>query len=90
MARTPHGSWRGCAHFGLRELLEQSTRRPETMQLAVDEINHALDDLGIVNFRVESIMPDSSAGSDVNGWLVTLSSGVDRTKTYSFDWNRVE
>lgn len=86
MANTPHGSWQGCKHFGLRELLEQSSRRPEKVRLAVEELNRALDDLGIVSFVVESITSQSPAGAEVSHWVVTLASREDRTKTYSFEW----
>lgn len=87
MASTPHGSWEGSQHFGLRDLLEQTTRRPEKVQLAVEEINHALDDLGITSFQVEGITCESPAGAEVNRWVVTLASKADRTRTYSFEWS---
>ena len=84
MATTPHASWAGCSYFGLRELLEQSSTRPERVQFAMDEINRALDDLGIANFRVEGITRDSVSGAEVGQWTVTLASSADPTKTYSF------
>jgi hypothetical protein len=87
MANTPYGSWQGCEHFGLRELLEQGSRRPEKMRLAVDVLNRALDDLGIASFVVEGIASETPVGSEVNHWVVTLASRLDRTKTYSFEWN---
>jgi len=86
MANTPYGSWAGCEHFGLRELLEQGLRRPEKIRLAVEEMNRALGDLGITNFLVESIANESPAGAEVNRWVVTLASRMDHTKTYSFEW----
>ena len=86
MANTPYGSWAGCKHFGLRELLEQGLRRPEKIRLAVEEANRALDDLGIVNFLVDSISSESPAGAEINRWVVTLAAKADRTKTYSFEW----
>jgi hypothetical protein len=88
MAHTPHGSWPGCTRFGLRDLLEQSTMRPETVQLAMDEINRALDELGITSFQVESIKNESPAGAEASQWVVTLVSTLDRTKTYSLEWSR--
>ena len=86
MAHTPHGSWLGCTRFGLRDLLEQSTMRPETVQRAMDEINGALDELGITSFQVESIKNESPAGAEATQWVVTLVSTLDRTKTYSLEW----
>jgi hypothetical protein len=86
MAITPHGSWSGCPHFGLRELSEQAANRSEVIQLAVKEINRALDDLGIVNFQVEGIKAESIAGAGVSEWTVTVVSRQDPTKTYSFNW----
>ena len=85
MANTPYGSWAGCRHFGLRELLEQGVRRPEKVRLAVEELNRALEDLGIVNFLVESITSESQAGAEINRWVVTLAAKADRTKTYSLE-----
>ena len=84
MANTPHSSWAGCPYFDLRELLEQSNARPEKLQVALDEMNRALDDLGITSFRVESITRDSLAADEVGQWTVKLISTSDPTKTYSF------
>jgi len=86
MANTPYASWAGCEHFGLRELLEQGLRRPEKVRVAVEEMNRALDDLGITNFLVDSIRKESPVGADLNHWVVTLASKADRSKTYSFEW----
>jgi hypothetical protein len=87
MANTPYGSWAGCSHFGLRELLEQSSTRPERVQVALEETNRALNDLGIVDFRVDGITRDSLAGSEGGQWTITLVSTTDSTKTYRFGWN---
>lgn len=62
--------------------------RPEAIQLAMDEINRALDELGITSFQVESIKNESPAGADAAQWVVTLVSKLDRTKTYSLEWSR--
>lgn len=86
MANTPYGSWPGCEHFGLRELLEQGSSRPEKVRLAVEEINHALDDLGISSFLVESIACETPAADEVKRWVVTLASRTEPTKTYAFEW----
>jgi hypothetical protein len=87
MANTPHGSWAGSPHFGLRELLEQSRARPDKVQFALEEINRSLDSLGITNFRVEAIKCESPSSDEVNRWVVTLVSTADRTKTYSLVWS---
>lgn len=87
MANTPHGSWAGCREFGLRDLLEQGSTRAEKIQAVLENMNRALDDLGIVAFRVESITRESPPGSEISQWVVTLASTADPTKTYSFEWN---
>lgn len=86
MAGTPHGSWAGCRHFGVRDLFEQTAQHPEKLRLAVAEINRALDDLGVTSFQVEAITCESSIPSEIR-WVVNLASKVDRTKTFSFEWN---
>ncbi len=86
MANTPYGSWPGNGHFGLRELLEQSVSRPEKIQVAIEEINRTLVDLGVTNFLVEDIISESSAGEGTGRWTVNLVSTADRTKTYAFEW----
>ena len=86
MANTPYGSWAGSSHFGLRELLEQSSTRPEKVQVAMEEMNRALEDLGIRDFRVDAITRESAAGAEVGQWTVTLVSTTDPAKTCSFGW----
>ena len=83
MANTPHGSWAGCPHFGLREILEESSTRSEKVQVAMDQINRALEDLGITNFQVEAITRDSVAGAEVGQWTITLASTVEPGRTFS-------
>jgi hypothetical protein len=87
IANTPHGSWEGGRHFGLRELLDESRARPDRVQVAVEEMNLSLDSLGITNFRVESIQCESAPADEASRWVVTLVSTVDRTKTYSLAWS---
>lgn len=87
MANTPHQSWAGSPHFGLRELLEQSRARPEKVQFALEEMNRALETLGVTGFRVASITPDSSPGDEASRWVVKLVSTVDSAKTYSLQWS---
>jgi hypothetical protein len=85
MANTPHGSWAGCPHFGLRELLEQSSTRPEKIGVAKEEINRALEDLGVTNFRVEAIHRDSVAGAEVAQWTIILASTTEPDRTFSLE-----
>ena len=86
MANTPYESWAGTPHFGLRELLELGRNRSENTSLAVEELNRALDSLGITNFRVEKIVCESLPGEDVSQWVITLASVSDRAKTFSLEW----
>jgi hypothetical protein len=83
MANTPQASWAGCPHFGLRDLLEQSSLRQEKVQVAMDQINRALEDLGITNFRVEAITRDSATGAEVGQWTITLASTTEPGRTFS-------
>jgi len=83
MASTPQGSWAGCPDFGLREWLEQSNIRQEKVQVAMDQINRALKDLGITSLRVEAMTRDSSAGAEVSQWAITLASTTEPGRTFS-------
>jgi hypothetical protein len=83
MATTPHGSWKGCPHFGLRNFLEQARGRPDSSQAALQEVNLALKDLGIVNLRVESFVKEAQQERDVDSYVVTLASTSEPGKTYS-------
>jgi hypothetical protein len=87
MANTPHQSWAGSPHFGLRELLEQGRSRPEKIQFAMEEMNRALDSLGVTGFRVGSIAMESQPGEETSRWVITLASTTDSAKTYSMQWN---
>ncbi len=86
MATTPHQSWAGSPHFGLRELIEQGRARPEKIQFAVEEMNRALEDLGVTSYRVDKIAPESVPGEEESRWVVTLVSVSDQAKTYSLEW----
>jgi hypothetical protein len=72
MARTPHGSWKGGIHFGLREYLQGAGGRPILAKAAVDELNHALLDLGIGKYKVESIVRDTEAEHGSNVYAISL------------------
>lgn len=83
MATTPSGSWSACPQFGIRDLLEQGNVRSEKAQVAMDQINRTLEDLGITNFRVEAMTRDSVAGAEVGQWTITLASTVEPGRTFS-------
>jgi hypothetical protein len=87
MATTPYGSWKGCPHFGLRDFFEQARMRPDLPQLALQEINLALKDLGIVNFEVQKIDKEAQTNRDVDSYAVTIASrtktGAGADRTYS-------
>jgi hypothetical protein len=87
MANTPYGSWAGCPQFGLRELMEQTSARRESVQLTVQEMNNVLQELGIVNFRVEGITRESPPGAEISSWVVTLAATSDPARTFSFEWS---
>jgi hypothetical protein len=73
MALTPHGSWAACPHFGIRDLFEQARMRPELPQIAVQEANLALQDLGITNYRVAAIAKEGPANRDTDSYVVTIA-----------------
>ena len=72
-ANTPHGSWKGCPHFGLRDYFEQARTRPDLPQKAIEELNEALTDLGIAAYRVESISRDPRVNRDVDEYTVKIA-----------------
>lgn len=87
MAATPYGSWAACPPFGLRELLELSGTARERIELAVNEMNKALQELGIADFRVEDLTRESRTGEDASEWIVTLATTSERSRTFSFAWS---
>jgi hypothetical protein len=82
MANTPHGSWEGCPHFGLRDFFENAKIRPD-LPHAIQEMNLALSDLGIVGLRVESITKGPHENRDVDSYSVNIVSTTEPSKTYS-------
>ena len=87
MANTPYGSWAGCPHFGLRGMMEKIAGGGERVETAVREINLALDDLGISNFRAQSIKSTPAQGKGTVELSVTLASAADSSSTISLDWS---
>ena len=74
MARTPRGSWCGHPLFGFNEFFldasksglthDQRTRLAET---TLKDINAVLADLGLLRYRVESLVFETTAGSSASG-----------------------
>jgi hypothetical protein len=83
MATTPHGSWEGCPHFGFRDFFEQARTRPDLPQLAVQEMNLALKDLGITHLQVAGIAKEAQANRDVDSYVVSLASTADASETFT-------
>ena len=83
MANTPHGSWEGCPHFGIRDFFEQARARPDLPQSAIHEVNYALKDLGITGLRVESITRDPRVERDIDTYNVKIASTTEGGKSYS-------
>ena len=82
MAQTPHGSWAGSRHFGVRDFFEQARRQPDLPDRAVDEINQALLDLEITHYRVESIAREGPSAAEVDSYVVTLASTEPGGETF--------
>ena len=57
------------------------------IQFAVEEMNRALETLGVTGFRVSGILSESQPGEEVGRWVVTLASTADSAKTYSMQWS---
>ncbi len=74
MARTPHGSWSGGIHFGLRDYLQEAAGRPAAPKMLLEEINRALADLGIEKYSVESIVREAGADGDSRVYAISLRS----------------
>jgi hypothetical protein len=58
MFDTPNGSWKACPHFGFRNFLIDDTGRRDALDRSRDEINKALEDLGITHYRVKELVKD--------------------------------
>lgn len=80
MARTPHGSWGGSMHFGLRDYIQGAAGRPEATKMALDEMNRALADLGIDKYRVESIVREAGAAGGSDVYAISLSSSDGKSQ----------
>ena len=67
----------------LRDFFEHARTRADLPQMALQEANLALRDLGITDFVVESIVRDPPANRDIDTYTVKLASTSEADKTYS-------
>ena len=77
MARTPHGSWIGSRHFGLREFFEEARAHPELPAQAVEELNLALQDLDIREYRVEEIVKEPQTQAETDAYILKIVSTAE-------------
>lgn len=82
MARTPRGSWPGSIHFGLRDYLQATGAKSVGNKAVLDEMNAALDELGIQNYRVESLAREQPAGSGSAVFAISLISGDGQSQVF--------
>lgn len=80
MATTPHGSWAGGRHFGIRDLCTQARTRSEVPQEVVQELNRALEELGITSYCVQSIAKEPQSSRDVDSYVIEIVSVSDGSR----------
>ncbi len=83
MGTTPHGSWRGSAHFGLRDLLTDPKSRQEFGSVAMQQINLALEDIGITEYRVQSVQREQATREGSETFTITLASTKEKDRLYA-------
>ena len=85
MVASSRGAWKGSERFGVREYFEQARKQPALVEVAVQEMNAALQDLGIGHIQVESITRETPGDLDTDNYTVTLSAaGQSIRKSLSF------
>jgi hypothetical protein len=72
MAVTPNGSWRACPSFGMRDLLEEASRRSELCRVAVECANQAFSELDIAGYFVEEIVREGGSDSGTAVFAITI------------------
>lgn len=82
MAKTPHGSWIGGAHFGLREFFEEARGQPGLPAQAVKELNLALQELGILDYRVEEIVKEPQMQAEIDSYSLKIVSTAEGGKAH--------
>ena len=81
IARTPHGSWKGSKHFGVRDLFEGARTARDLPELARREINLAFEDLGITRYRVAEITAETTPHQETQSYVVTRAATDDSGET---------
>jgi len=77
IAKTPHGTWIGCRHFGMREFFEDARAQPSLPSHAIQELNLALQDLGILDFRVQEIVKESRTHEETCTYVCRIVSTLE-------------
>ncbi len=83
MAKTPHGSWIGSRHFGIREFFEDAHAQPSLPSHAIQELNLALEDLGILDYRVQEIVRESRTQAETDSYVCRIVSTSEGGQAYS-------
>ena len=84
MASTPERGWSGSSEFGLRDTLGGLLSRPGSRLTAIEQLNKALEDLGIDWVRVENIEIEPSNDFGKASYMVTLSFRNRDAEVYRF------
>jgi hypothetical protein len=85
MVDTSRGKWKGSERFGMREYFEQARTQPALIEVAIPEMNAALEDLGITHIQVQNITRETPGELDTDNYTVTLSTaGQSFRKSLSF------
>jgi hypothetical protein len=77
MARTPRGSWKGCARFGLRDAFEDARNLPEIPREAIEELNDTLRELEVTTYRVRSITREPGTAVGTSSFVISLVTGEE-------------
>jgi len=83
MAKTPHGSWIGSSHFGVREFFEEARKQPGLPSQAIQELNLALQDLGILDYRVQEIVKESRTQAETDSYVLKIVSTSEGGPAFS-------
>jgi hypothetical protein len=70
---TPQGGWRGSAAFGIRDILVGLGYGHGARLVAITQLNHMLEDLGIEWVRVEAIEREQGTTPYSLAYVFTLS-----------------
>jgi hypothetical protein len=70
---TPQGGWRGSAAFGMRDILVGLGYGHGARLVAITQLNHMLEDLGIDWVRVEGLEREQATIPHSSAYVFTLS-----------------